>query len=116
MPQVTGLFTNEDIESGEFITWYTGEAYSDQLNSYNEELASLNISERDLTYGFTIHANCTLEAHSHGNLMRFANHTAKEFQNCKVEVLFSDEMTHYSCLISCRKIKKGSELVFDYDF
>jgi len=116
VPQVTGLFTNEDIEMGEFITWYTGEAYSVDLNNYNEELAVINMSERDTTYGFTIHENCCLEAHSHGNLMRFANHTAKEFQNCQIKTLFSNEMTHYLCLFSSRKIRKGSELVFDYDF
>ena len=67
-----------------------------------------------MTYGFDVHEGWQLEAHSHGNLMRFANHTDEKFSNCHVRTLFSDEMTHHLCLFSLDKIEADTELVFDY--
>jgi hypothetical protein len=40
---VTGLYTYKDIAKGEFITWYTGEAYSND-SPFNVELAEKNES------------------------------------------------------------------------
>ena len=56
-----------------------------------------------------------LNAHSFGNLMRFANHTAHGFANCDIQTyLCSETNTHYLGLYSSEDIRAGSELVFDY--
>lgn len=126
VPFCTGLFTYENIPSETFITYYTGEQYDDSKNHFINELSSINERERGLTYGFNLHSDlnnveqfqlhksCALDAHSIGNLMRFANHTDEEYANCKIKYLLGPENTYFLCLYSKVEIPENMELVFDY--
>ena len=68
-----------------------------------------------MTYGFTLHKEIALEAHSIGNLMRFANHGSSPFTNCNSKQLIcSRDDTHFMFLQSICDIEKGEELIFDY--
>ncbi len=77
-------------------------------------MSILNEKERGLTYGFEVHDSWCLEAHSVGNLMRFANHTGVKYANCHIHTYISEENTHHLCLYSKETIEAGSELVFNY--
>ena len=67
------------------------------------------------SYGFTVDGQTDLDAVSTGNLMRFANHTAKQVANCNTDIRFA-RGTSRACLVSTRFIKAGEELFFDYNF
>ena len=69
------MFTLDEIPKDTFIAFYTGEVIHDD-DDFGTVLNEINQKKRDLTYGFDIH-DWSLEAHSIGNLTRFANHADK---------------------------------------
>ena len=121
-PHITGLYTSADIPAETFITFYTGEKqyFEHEEDASSQDVFSSHLNEyiqtkSGLTYNFNLHKNWQINAHSFGNLMRFANHTAHGFANCCVQTyLCSQTNTHFMGLYSSEDIEAGAELVFDY--
>jgi len=99
-----GVYADQDIPKGKFIIEYTGE----RLGLKEAEEAEKKATNLGLNYLFTLNNKITIDGSKTGNTAKFINHSCDP--NCEVGGRARLE------IYALRKIKKGEELFYDYNF
>ena len=92
-----GLFAQQDIPRGAFVTEYWGELLTDK-----------QADERSGKYLFQMDNGKTIDGATRKNVARYINHSCKP--NCEVN-FYGNRIF----IESLRKISAGEELTYDYD-
>ena len=101
-----GVFALEPINKNTRIIRYEGELI-DHKESYKRETRYLKRGE---IWCFTVNRRWVRDAMVGGNVARFINHACKP--NCWIEV---DNKTRTIWVRAAKQIRKGEELVYDYN-
>jgi len=104
-----GLFANEDIKKDCLIGEYKGELINDDIVSNRDKFKDYERS----TYMFKLDDEYTVDSRRMGNVLRYANHS-KINSNSYPKVVFSGGHRKIG-LYAKKNIKKGEEILFDYD-
>lgn len=117
-----GVIANHDIPRGSFIDVYLGEIITTTEATerfYRAKRQGTPAASYlfDLDYNYESGTECefTLDAYRYGNVSHFFNHSCDP--NMRVYPCFTenqDARMHSIAFFSCRDIKKGDELTFDY--
>lgn len=100
-----GLFAKENISWGTFIIEYSGEKITKKESARREKFCnSINT-----TYLFELDDNCDLDGMIGGNESKFINHSPINPNVCAIRRNGKIELYAYD------NIKKGDELLLDYD-
>ena len=105
-----GLFAWEIIEAHELICIYSGE----KMQHLESECWGVIQDVTEESYLFDVDPNYTIDASWIGNIMRYANHSHKQFANSVANILFVNSSDNYVVLKATRRINPGEEIVFDY--
>ena len=104
-----GLFANEDIKKDCLIGEYKGELINDDIVNKRDRFKDYEGS----TYMFKLDDEYTVDSRRMGNTLRYANHSKKN-SNSYTKIVFSGGHRKIG-LFAKRNIKKGEEILFDYD-
>ena len=104
-----GLFANEDIKKDSLIGEYKGELINDEIVNKRDRFKDYERS----TYMFKLDDEYTVDSRRMGNMLRYANHS-KINSNSYTKIIFSNGLRKIG-LFAKRYIKKGEEILFDYD-
>jgi SET domain-containing protein len=99
-----GVYAGETIEEDTRIVEYKGELVS-QAEAWRRELRYL---PRQRIWIFTINTRWARDAAVGGNIARYINHACRP--NCYVDIV-----GHTIWVRASRRIRKGEELVYDYN-
>lgn len=91
-----GLFSEESIESGDFVIEYTGEKITHKI-----------ADKRAGRYLFTLNSRYVIDGRKRHNLARYINHCCKP--NCEPEIDAGKIIIRAK-----KKIAPGEELTYDY--
>ncbi|KAL9259430.1 Histone-lysine N-methyltransferase ASHH2-like protein [Drosera capensis] len=106
-----GLQVLEDVVEGQFIIEYVGEVLD--LPTYDARQRNYASNGHKHFYFMTLDANEVIDACAKGNLGRYINHSCDP--NCSTEKWMVNGEICIG-LFANRTIKKGEELVFDYNY
>lgn len=104
-----GVRALQDIEEGEMIIEYIGEVISEDqyvqrmLREYQDDMNS---------YAMHLHEKFIVDAHRHGNLSKFINHSCDP--NCHVEIWIVDGLPRL-IIVASQNIYCSEELSYDYN-
>ena len=101
-----GVFAAEDITKNTRIIDYAGELIH---NSESEEREERYLKD-GCVWVFRVNRNWSRDANVGGNIARFINHSC--VPNCWIEV---DAKTKTIWVRAAKQIRKGQELVYDYN-
>ena len=104
-----GLFANQDIKKDSLIGEYKGEIINDDIVNKRDKFKDYERS----TYMFKLDDEYTVDSRRMGNILRYANHS-KINSNSYTKIIFSGGHRKIG-LFAKRNIKKGEEILFDYD-
>ena len=104
-----GLFANEDIKKDNLIGEYKGELINDDIVNKRDRFKEYERS----TYMFKLDDEYTVDSRRMGNMLRYANHS-KNRSNSFTKIVFSSGHRKIG-LFAKKNIKKGEEILFDYD-
>ncbi|EJW04019.1 hypothetical protein EDEG_01692 [Edhazardia aedis USNM 41457] len=109
-----GLFAGEDIDVDTFVIEYTGELVSNQ----EADRRGFFYDYKKLSYLFDLTEDLdftTLDATRIGNNARFINHGGENEANLIAKPFMVNGMLKMA-MYSSRKIRKGEELLFNYNY
>ena len=104
-----GLFANEEIKKDSLIGEYKGELINDEIVNKRDKFKDYEGS----TYMFKLDDEYTVDSRRMGNMLRYANHS-KINSNSYTKIIFSRGHRKIG-LFAKKNIKKGEEILFDYD-
>ena len=105
-----GLFAAQDLEPNTIVIEYIGELIRPELaNKREKEYEARNRG----IYMFRLEDNMVIDATMCGGLARYINHSCQP--NCFTKYVNFDNEGHI-VIITKRKIEKGEELTYDYQF
>ena len=104
-----GLFAKEDIKKDNLIGEYKGELINDDIVNKRDRFKDYDRS----TYMFKLDDEYTVDSRKMGNMLRYANHS-KINANSYPKIIFSGGHRKIG-LFAKKNIKKGEEILFDYD-
>ncbi|XP_041804215.1 histone-lysine N-methyltransferase 2C isoform X2 [Chelmon rostratus] len=108
--QGLGLFAARDIEKQTMVIEYNGTILRNEVAIRKEKIYR---SQNRAVFMFRIDSEHVVDATRTGGLARYINHSCAP--NCVAEVVTFER--GYKIIISCiRRIDKGEELCFDYQF
>ncbi|XP_068197773.1 histone-lysine N-methyltransferase 2C [Antennarius striatus] len=108
--QGLGLFAARDIEKQTMVIEYNGTILRNEVAIRKEKVYR---SQNRAVFMFRIDSEHVVDATRTGGLARYINHSCAP--NCAAEVVTFER--GYKIIISCvRRIEKGEELCFDYQF
>ncbi|XP_047187758.1 histone-lysine N-methyltransferase 2C isoform X3 [Scophthalmus maximus] len=108
--QGLGLFAARDIEKQTMVIEYNGTILRNEVAIRKEKIYR---SQNREVFMFRIDSEHVVDATRTGGLARYINHSCAP--NCVAEVVTFER--GYKIIISCiRRIEKGEELYFDYQF
>ncbi|TMS10039.1 Histone-lysine N-methyltransferase 2C [Larimichthys crocea] len=108
--QGLGLFAARDIEKQTMMIEYNGTILRNEVAISKEKIYR---SQNRAVFMFRIDSEHVVDATRTGGLARYINHSCGP--NCVAEVVTFER--GYKIIISCiRRIEKGEELCFDYQF
>ncbi|XP_047445437.1 histone-lysine N-methyltransferase 2C isoform X4 [Mugil cephalus] len=108
--QGLGLFAARDIEKQTMVIEYNGTILRNEVAIRKEKIYR---SQNRAVFMFRIDSEHVVDATRNGGLARYINHSCAP--NCVAEVVTFER--GYKIIISCvRRIDKGEELCFDYQF
>uniref|UniRef100_A0A4W6DHQ7 Histone-lysine N-methyltransferase 2C n=1 Tax=Lates calcarifer TaxID=8187 RepID=A0A4W6DHQ7_LATCA len=108
--QGLGLFAARDIEKQTMVIEYNGTILRNEVAIRKEKIYR---SQNRAVFMFRIDSEHVVDATRTGGLARYINHSCAP--NCVAEVVTFER--GYKIIISCiRRIEKGEELCFDYQF
>ncbi|XP_026230304.1 LOW QUALITY PROTEIN: histone-lysine N-methyltransferase 2C [Anabas testudineus] len=108
--QGLGLFAARDIEKQTMVIEYNGTILRNEVAISKEKIYR---SQNRAVFMFRIDSEHVVDATLTGGLARYINHSCAP--NCVAEVVTFER--GYKIIISCiRRIEKGEELCFDYQF
>ncbi|CAL8316014.1 unnamed protein product [Gadus morhua 'NCC'] len=108
--QGLGLFAAKDIEKQTMMIEYNGTVLRNEVAISKEKIYR---SQNRGVFMFRIDSEHVVDATRSGGLARYINHSCAP--NCVAEVVTFER--GYKIIISCnRRIEKGEELCFDYQF
>ncbi|XP_068605247.1 histone-lysine N-methyltransferase 2C-like [Brachionichthys hirsutus] len=108
--QGLGLFAARDIERQTMVIEYNGTVLRNEVAIRKEKVYR---SQNRAVFMFRIDSEHVVDATRTGGLARYVNHSCNP--NCAAEVVTFER--GYKIIISCvRRIEKGEELCFDYQF
>ncbi|RYG59758.1 SET domain-containing protein, partial [archaeon] len=105
-----GLFLAENVEEGEFVIEYGGEA----ISHHEAERRGRVYDLLDRTYLFHLNNQLCIDATQAGNKAKFINHNGPRANLVPRIILARGE--HVVILLAKRNIQVGEELFFDYQF
>ncbi|RAR10939.1 hypothetical protein DDE82_000911 [Stemphylium lycopersici] len=106
-----GLYMGEDIEKGEYIGEYTGEAIS-----VKEGDRRLTIYDYQKTmYLFRLNSKQEVDATYMGNKLRSINNADEKYTNCAPKNLLCNTVFRIA-LFATTNMKAGTELYFNYNY
>jgi SET domain-containing protein len=101
-----GVFALEPINKNKRIVEYTGELISNKQSEARED----RYLSKGCIWVFRVNRNWSRDAMVGGNIARFINHSCTP--NCWIEVL---PKTKTIWIRAAKPIRKGEELVYDYN-
>jgi len=101
-----GVFALETINKNKRIIDYAGELISNKQSESRED----KYLSKGCIWVFRVNRNWSRDAAVGGNIARFINHACKP--NCWIEV---DNKTRTIWVRAAKQIRKGEELVYDYN-
>ncbi|HYB95676.1 MAG TPA: SET domain-containing protein-lysine N-methyltransferase [Vicinamibacterales bacterium] len=101
-----GVFALETINKNKRIIDYAGELISNKQSESRED----RYLKKGCIWVFRVNRNWSRDAAVGGNIARFINHSCTP--NCWIEV---DGKTRTIWIRASRQIRKGEELVYDYN-
>ena len=104
-----GLFAKEDIKKDNLIGEYKGELINDDIVNKRDRFKDYDRS----TYMFKLDDEYTVDSRKMGNMLRYANHS-KINANAYPKIIFSGGHRKIG-LFAKKNIRKGEEILFDYD-
>ena len=104
-----GLFAKEDIKKDNLIGEYKGELINDDIVNKRDRFKDYDRS----TYMFKLDDEYTVDSRKMGNMLRYANHS-KINANAYPKIIFSGGHRKIG-LFAKKNIRKGDEILFDYD-
>ena len=107
-----GIFASRDIKKGEKVIRYIGDKISKSEGNRRSALRIkkfLNSEKTGSVYIFELNKKFDIDGNVRRNKARYINHSCDP--NCEVDIL-NDEIW----ISSIKKIKKGSELNYDYGY
>ncbi|XP_032387901.1 histone-lysine N-methyltransferase 2C isoform X4 [Etheostoma spectabile] len=108
--QGLGLFAARDIEKQTMVIEYNGTILRNEVAIRKEKIYR---SQNRVVFMFRIDSEHVVDATQTGGLARYINHSCAP--NCVAEVVTFER--GYKIIISCnRRVEKGEELCFDYQF
>ncbi|XP_023821321.1 histone-lysine N-methyltransferase 2C isoform X7 [Oryzias latipes] len=108
--QGLGLFAARDIEKQSMVIEYNGTILRNEVAIRKEKVYR---SQNRAVFMFRIDSEHVVDATRTGGLARYINHSCAP--NCVAEVVTFER--GYKIIISCvRRVEKGEELCFDYQF
>ncbi|XP_051258931.1 histone-lysine N-methyltransferase 2C isoform X3 [Dicentrarchus labrax] len=108
--QGLGLFAARDIEKQTMVIEYNGTILRNEVAVSKEKIYR---SQNRAVFMFRIDSEHVVDATRTGGLARYINHSC--VPNCVAEVVTFER--GYKIIISCsRRVEKGEELCFDYQF
>ncbi|KAK5919577.1 hypothetical protein CgunFtcFv8_023454 [Champsocephalus gunnari] len=108
--QGLGLFAARDIEKQTMVIEYNGTVLRNEVAVSKEKIYK---SQNRTVFMFRIDSEHVVDATRIGGLARYVNHSCAP--NCVAEVVTFER--GYKIIISCnRRVEKGEELCFDYQF
>uniref|UniRef100_A0A3B3D174 [histone H3]-lysine(4) N-methyltransferase n=1 Tax=Oryzias melastigma TaxID=30732 RepID=A0A3B3D174_ORYME len=108
--QGLGLFAARDIEKQSMVIEYNGTILRNEVATRKERVYR---SQNRAVFMFRIDSEHVVDATRTGGLARYINHSCAP--NCVAEVVTFER--GYKIIISCvRRVEKGEELCFDYQF
>ncbi|CDS42222.1 histone lysine N methyltransferase MLL3 [Echinococcus multilocularis] len=105
-----GLFAAQDLEPNTIVIEYIGELI--RLELANKREKEYEARNRGI-YMFRLEDNMVIDATMCGGLARYVNHSCQP--NCFTKYVNFDNEGHI-VIITKRKIEKGEELTYDYQF
>lgn len=105
-----GLFAAQDLEPNTIVIEYIGELI--RLELANKREKEYEARNRGI-YMFRLGDNMVIDATMCGGLARYINHSCQP--NCFTKYVNFDNEGHI-VIITKRKIEKGEELTYDYQF
>ncbi|XP_028283859.1 histone-lysine N-methyltransferase 2C isoform X3 [Parambassis ranga] len=108
--QGLGLFAARDVEKQTMVIEYNGTILRNEVANRKEKIYR---SQNRAVFMFRIDSEHVVDATGNGGLARYINHSCAP--NCVAEVVTFER--GYKIIISCiRRVEKGEELCFDYQF
>ncbi|XP_037837713.1 histone-lysine N-methyltransferase 2C isoform X3 [Kryptolebias marmoratus] len=108
--QGLGLFAARDIEKQTMVIEYNGTVLRNEVAIRKEKVYR---SQNRAVFMFRIDSEHVVDATQSGGIARYINHSCAP--NCVAEVVTFER--GYKIIISCiRRVEKGEELCFDYQF
>lgn len=114
-----GVIADQDIPRGTFISTYTGEVITNEEADERAKIYDLNdrayLFDLDFFFQQGAESDFTIDARQYGNVSHFFNHSCEP--NIRVYACFVnnlDPRLHINAFFSCKDIKKGDEVAFDY--
>ena len=104
-----GLFANEDIKKECLIGEYKGELINNDIVNKRDRFRAYERS----TYMFKLDDEYTVDSRRMGNMLRYANHS-KINSNSYTKIVLSGGHRKIG-LFAKKNIKKGEEILFNYD-
>ena len=101
-----GVFALETINKNKRIIDYAGELISNKQSESRED----RYLSKGCIWVFRVNRNWSRDANVGGNIARFVNHSCTP--NCWIEV---DAKTKTIWIRASKQIRKGQELVYDYN-
>jgi uncharacterized protein len=101
-----GVFALETINKNKRIVHYAGELISNKQSESRED----RYLSKGCIWVFRVNRNWSRDANVGGNIARFINHSC--VPNCWIEV---DMKTKTIWVRAAKQIRKGQELVYDYN-
>jgi uncharacterized protein len=101
-----GVFALETINKNKRIIDYAGELISNKQSESRED----SYLSKGCIWVFRVNRNWSRDANVGGNIARFVNHSCRP--NCWIEV---DAKTKTIWIRAAKQIRKGQELVYDYN-
>lgn len=108
------LFTNREINKGEFICEYIGEILNKseikerEIKNYMITLNEINNRDNDKK----IISSISIDGYKYGNISRFINHSCSP--NLKPQLIYSKTDIPRICFFSIEDIKANTELTWNY--
>ena len=114
-----GVITNQNMPKGTFVACYTGEIITSEESDLRANIYNLNdrayLFDLDFWYIQGAASDYTVDARQYGNITHFFNHSCEP--NLRVYACFIDNLDprlHQIAFFTCKDVKKGEELSFDY--
>uniref|UniRef100_A0AC35U440 [Histone H3]-lysine(27) N-trimethyltransferase n=1 Tax=Rhabditophanes sp. KR3021 TaxID=114890 RepID=A0AC35U440_9BILA len=105
-----GVYADDFIEKGDFITEYCGEV----LSNNEAERRGRIYDTTGWSYLFSLNENEHVDSYMHGNLARFINCSSSS-PNCLAKIVIVNGIQRIA-MYANKNIQKGEELFFDYKY